>query len=176
MALKDIPAGKDLPNDFNVIIEIGADSNPIKFEVDKETDAVFVDRFLGTSMAYPVNYGFINNTLAGDGDPVDVLVIAPYTLPSGVVIRCRALGMLEMEDESGEDAKILAVPVPKLTPLYDAFQTLADVPQHLKDRIQHFFEHYKDLEKGKWVKVKGWSGIDAAHKEIMDGVERFAKK
>ena len=175
MAFKDVPAGKDLPHDFNVIIEIGAESSPIKFEVDKDADAVFVDRFLGTSMVYPTNYGFINNTLAGDGDPVDVLVIAPFSLPPGVVIRCRALGLLEMEDESGQDAKILAVPVSKLTTLYDSYKTLDDVPQNLKDRLIHFFEHYKDLEKGKWVKVKGWSGIDAAHKEIVDGAARYQK-
>ncbi len=175
MSFKNVPAGKNLPEDFNVIIEIGAEKEPVKFEVDKESDAIFVDRFLGTSMLYPTNYGFINNTLAGDGDPVDVLVIAPFSLPSGVVIRCRALGMLEMEDESGEDAKILAVPVSKLTTLYDSYQTLDDVPQNLKNRLQHFFEHYKDLEKGKWVKVKGWKGIDAAHKEILEGVERFKK-
>ncbi len=173
MSFQNVPAGKDLPKDFNVIIEIGAEKAPIKFEVDKESDALFVDRFLSTSMVYPTNYGYINHTLAGDGDPVDVLVIAPYSLPAGVVIRCRALGLLAMEDESGEDAKILAVPVSKLTTLYDRYQSLDDVPQNLKERLTHFFEHYKDLEKGKWVKVKGWEGVDAAHKEIMDGIKRY---
>lgn len=172
MSLNLVPAGKDLPNDFNVIIEISANSDPVKYEVDKETGALFVDRFLGTSMQYPCNYGYINNTLGGDGDPVDVLVITPFPLEPGVVVRCRALGVLNMTDDGGEDAKLLAVPVDKLCNIYTDYQTYTDVPEPTLNRIMHFFEHYKDLEKGKWVKMEGWAGIEAAHKEIMDGVER----
>lgn len=173
MSLNNVSSGKSLPDDFNVIIEITANSDPVKYEVDKESGAVFVDRFLGTSMHYPCNYGYINNTIAGDGDPVDVLVVTPFPLPPGVVIRCRPLGMLAMEDEGGQDAKLLAVPVSKLTPLYNAVKTYEDIPELLRKQISHFFEHYKDLEPGKWVKVVGWQGIEAAQKEVMDGVARY---
>lgn len=173
MSLNLVPSGKDLPNDFNVIIEIPMQADPIKYEVDKDSGAIFVDRFMGTSMRYPSNYGYIPNTLAGDGDPVDVLVITPFPLIPGVVVRCRPLGMLSMTDESGDDAKLLAVPVTKLTGLYADMQTFEDAPELLRNQITHFFEHYKDLEKGKWVKVNGWMGVEAAHKEILDGVERF---
>ncbi len=173
MALNNVPSGKSLPDDFNVIIEITAHSDPIKYEVDKESGAIFVDRFMGTAMHYPCNYGYINNTIAGDGDPVDVLVVAPFGLPPGVVVRSRAIGMLAMEDEGGQDAKLLAVPVPKLIQTYNDVKTYEDVPQILRDQISHFFEHYKDLEKGKWVKVLGWQGIEAAHQEIMEGVARY---
>ncbi|NHC08175.1 inorganic pyrophosphatase [Azonexus fungiphilus] len=173
MSLNNVSSGKSLPDDFNVIIEITANSDPVKYEVDKESGAVFVDRFLGTSMHYPCNYGYINNTIAGDGDPVDVLVVTPFPLPPGVVIRCRPLGMLAMEDEGGQDAKLLAVPVSKLTPLYNDVKTYEDIPELLRKQISHFFEHYKDLEPGKWVKVVGWQGIEAAQKEVMDGVARY---
>ena len=173
MALNNVSSGKSLPEDFNVIIEITAHSDPVKYEVDKESGAIFVDRFMGTAMHYPCNYGYINNTIAGDGDPVDVLVVTPFGLPPGVVVRCRAIGMLAMEDEGGQDAKLLAVPVPKLIQTYNDVKTYEDVPQILRDQISHFFEHYKDLEKGKWVKVLGWQGIEAAHKEIMEGVARY---
>ena len=173
MALNDVPSGKSLPDDFNVIIEITAHADPVKYEVDKDSGCIFVDRFMGTAMHYPCNYGYINNTIAGDGDPVDVLVVAPFGLPPGVVVRCRPLGMLAMEDEGGQDAKLLAVPVSKLTPLYNDVNTFEDIPELLRNQIAHFFEHYKDLEKGKWVKVKGWEGIDAARKEVMDGVARY---
>ena len=173
MALNNVPSGKSLPDDFNVIIEITAHSDPVKYEVDKESGAIFVDRFMGTAMHYPCNYGYINNTIAGDGDPVDVLVVSPFGLPPGVVVRCRPLGMLAMTDEGGEDAKLLAVPVSKLTPLYNDVNSFEDVPQILRDQIAHFFEHYKDLEKGKWVKVVGWKGIEDAKKEVMDGVARY---
>ncbi len=173
MSLNLVSAGKSLPDDFNVIIEISAHSDPIKYEADDGSGVLFVDRFMGTSMHYPCNYGYINHTIAGDGDPVDVLVVTPFSLPPGVVIRCRPLGMLAMEDEGGQDAKLLAVPVSKLTTLYDDIKTHEDMPPLLLKQIAHFFEHYKDLEQGKWVKVKGWFGLDEARKEIMDGVTRY---
>lgn len=172
MNIDKIPAGENLPNDFNVIIEIPANGAPIKYEQDKASGAIFVDRFMGTSMAYPMNYGYIPHTLSEDGDPVDVLVHTPFPLQPGVVVRCRAIGMLKMEDESGIDAKVIAVPVKKLCAMYEAIETLEDLPQLLRHQIVHFFEHYKDLEKGKWVKVQGWSDTEAAHEEILAGVKR----
>ena len=168
-----VSAGRDVPNDINVIIEISAQGDPIKFEVDKDSGAVFVDRFMGTSMRYPINYGYVPHTIAGDGDPVDVLVLTPFPLPSGVVVPCRAIGILEMEDESGVDGKVLAVPTKKILPAYDKIETLDDVHTLTLQQIAHFFEHYKDLEKGKWVKVLGWKGVDAAHKEIVDGMANY---
>lgn len=173
MSLNLVSAGKSLPDDFNVIIEISAHSDPIKYEADDGSGVLFVDRFMGTSMHYPCNYGYINHTIAGDGDPVDVLVVTPFSLPPGVVIRCRPLGMLAMEDEGGQDAKLLAVPVSKLTPLYNDINTYEDMPELLRKQIAHFFERYKDLEPGKWVKVNGWEGIDAARNEIMSGIQRY---
>jgi inorganic pyrophosphatase len=175
MSLSNVPAGRDLPNDFNVIIEIPMNSDPIKYEVDKETGAIFVDRFIGTAMHYPCNYGYIPQTLAEDGDPVDVLVITPFPLPTGVVIRCRTIGMLKMTDESGVDAKLLAVPVDKLIPLYKTWQGVEDINEMLLNQIKHFFEHYKDLEKGKWVKVDGYDNAEAAKAVIMSGVAAYTK-
>ena len=175
MSLNNVKPGKNLPETFNVVIEIPAESDPIKYEVDKESGAVFVDRFLTTAMYYPCNYGYVPRTLSGDGDPVDVLVITPYPLHPGVVVPCRALGILKMEDEAGVDGKVLAVPTTKILKMYEPWKTVEDVnPMRLK-AISHFFEHYKDLEEGKWVKVLGWEGIDAAHKEILDGVENYKK-
>ncbi|EGK72291.1 Pyrophosphate phosphohydrolase, PPase [Methyloversatilis universalis FAM5] len=173
MGLERVPSGKDLPNDFNVVIEIPMHSDPVKYEVDKESGAIFVDRFMSTAMHYPCNYGYIPHTIAGDGDPVDVLVLTQFALPPGVVVRCRPIGMLKMVDEAGEDAKLLAVPVDKLTPMYRSVQSPRDLPQILLDQISHFFEHYKDLEPGKFVKVQGWADIEDAKKEIMTGVERY---
>ena len=170
-----VKAGKDVPNDINVIIEIPAQADPIKFEVDKDSGAVFVDRFMGTSMRYPINYGYVPHTVAGDGDPVDVLVVTPFPLLPGVVIRCRPVGVLKMEDESGIDAKVVAVPVSKLTPMYDKVQTIDDLPELLMKQTVHFFEHYKDLEPGKWVKVTGWGTVDEAKQEIVDGLKAAAK-
>ncbi len=170
-----VKSGKDVPNDINVIIEIPAQADPIKFEVDKDSGAVFVDRFVGTSMRYPINYGYVPHTVAGDGDPVDVLVVTPFPLLPGVVIRCRPVGVLKMEDEAGSDAKVVAVPVSKLTPLYDKVQTTADLPEVLMKQTAHFFEHYKDLEPGKWVKVMGWGTVEEAKQEILDGVARAGK-
>ena len=172
MDIDNIAIGKDVPNDFNVVIEISANAPGIKYELDKDSGAVFVDRFIATPMHYPCNYGFIPSTLSEDGDPVDVLVVSPYPLPPGVVVRCRTLGMLAMEDEAGEDAKLVAVPVQKLTSNYDKIHTIEDLPEILIKQITHFFEHYKDLEPGKWVKVKGWKDAAAAKAEITSGVER----
>ena len=175
MALNNVPSGKSLPNDFNVIIEIPAHADPVKYEVDKESGAIFVDRFMGTAMHYPCNYGYIPHTIAGDGDPVDVLVVSQFALPPGVVVRCRPIGMLGMTDEAGEDAKVLAVPVDKLTPMYRSVESPRDLPQITLAQIAHFFAHYKDLEPGKFVKINGWFGQEEAKKEIMEGVDRYQK-
>ncbi|TAM86698.1 MAG: inorganic diphosphatase [Candidimonas sp.] len=177
MSLERVPAGAKLPQEFNVIIEIPMNSSPVKYEVDKASGALFVDRFMLTAMHYPCNYGYIPETISEDGDPVDVLVLTPFPVNSGAVIRARAIGMLPMEDEAGGDAKVLAVPIDKLYPPYSHLRGPADLPAETA-RIQHFFEHYKELEKGKWVKVKSWVGVEAAHQEILDGIERYknAKK
>ncbi len=175
MSLNKVPSGRDLPNDFNVIIEIPMNADPIKYEVDKDSGAIFVDRFMGTAMHYPVNYGYIPHTIAGDGDPVDVLVVTPFPLFPGVVVRCRPIGILKMTDDGGEDAKVLAVPVNKVLSIYSKWESPDDVNELLLRQIQHFFEHYKDLEAGKWVKIGGWEGTDSARAEIMAGVEAFNK-
>ena len=175
MGLDRVPSGKDLPNDFNVVIEISMHSEPIKYEVDKDSGAIFVDRFMGTSMRYPINYGYVPHTVAGDGDPVDVLVVTPFPLAPGVVIRCRPVGVLKMEDDGGVDAKVVAVPVSKLTPLYDKVQTTDDLPELLMKQTVHFFEHYKDLEPGKWVKILGWGTVEEAKQEIVNGLAAAAK-
>ena len=159
MNLDRVPAGKDVPHDCNVIIEIPMHGDAIKYEVDKETGAVFVDRFMATSMHYPCNYGYIPGTLSDDGDPSDVLVLSPVPLITGVVVRCRPIGMLKMDDEAGGDAKILAVPVDKLSGLYRAIQSPRDLPEITTQQIAHFFEHYKDLEPGTWVRLG--DGVDA---------------
>ncbi|MFM2028912.1 MAG: hypothetical protein RL517_103 [Pseudomonadota bacterium] len=175
MSYDKVSPGKKIPESFNVIIEIPMNADPVKYEVDKESGCLFVDRFMGTAMHYPCNYGYIPHTIAGDGDPVDVLVMTPFALVPGSVVSCRAIGMLEMEDEGGQDAKLLAVPEDKILPIYKHLQNPEDVNELLLAQIQHFFEHYKDLEKGKWVKVKGWVGVAAAHKEILDGIDGYAK-
>ena len=172
-ALVKIGPGKNTPDEINVVIEIPSHSDPIKYEVDKETGALCVDRFLGTAMYYPCNYGYVPQTLSEDGDPVDVLVVAPFPLLIGCVIRCRPIGMLQMEDESGIDAKILAVPIDKLSTLYREVKTWQDLPLQLTDSIRHFFEHYKDLEKGKWVKVNDWGEVGAAKEEIKASLARY---
>ena len=176
MNLDRVTAGRKLPNDFNVIIEIPAQADPIKYEVDKETGALFVDRFVSTAMVYPCNYGYIPRTLSDDGDPVDVLVVTPFPLHPGVVVRCRPIGMLAMTDEAGGDTKLLAVPIDKLTPLYRAIETPRDLPDQTLATIQHFFAHYKDLEPGKWVRIEGWLGPEEAKKEIARGVKRYKAK
>ena len=176
MSLDRVPAGDKMPEEFNVVIEIPMNSNPVKYEVDKATGAVFVDRFLSTAMHYPCNYGYIPQTISDDGDPVDVLVMAPFPVQVGTVIRCRALGVLNMEDEAGGDAKVLARPIDKLYAAYSEILSTEDVLPHDLIRIQHFFEHYKDLEKGKWAKVTGWSGLDAATREIVASAARYLKE
>lgn len=173
MNLDRVTSGRDLPNDFNVIIEIPMHGDPIKYEVDKETGAMFVDRFMSTAMHYPCNYGYIPHTLSEDGDPVDVLVITPVPLIPGVVVRCRPVGMLKMTDEAGVDAKLIAVPVDKLCGMYKQIQKPEDLPPMMLKQISHFFEHYKDLEVGKWVKVEGWVGAEEARAEILAGVDRY---
>ncbi|MCX7158548.1 MAG: inorganic diphosphatase [Proteobacteria bacterium] len=175
MNLDRVTTGRDVPNDINVIIEIPMNAEPIKYEVDKETGAMFVDRFMSTAMHYPCNYGYIPHTLSGDGDPVDVLVLSPFALITGVVLRCRPVGMLKMEDEAGEDTKLLAVPIDKLTSLYRTVNSPRDLPELTLAQIAHFFQHYKDLEPGKWVKVEGWVGPQEAKQEILDGVARYAR-
>ncbi|HEU0203300.1 MAG TPA: inorganic diphosphatase [Burkholderiaceae bacterium] len=175
MGLDRVPSGRNLPDEFNVIIEIPMNADPIKYEVDKESGALFVDRFIGTAMHYPCNYGYVPHTLCDDGDPVDVLVITPYALQPGVVVRCRPLGVLKMEDEAGGDAKLLAVPIDKCLPWYKHWRKPEDIAPERLAQIQHFFEHYKDLEQGKWVKILGWGGPDDARKEIMTGVENFQR-
>ncbi|MBU4518231.1 MAG: inorganic diphosphatase [Gammaproteobacteria bacterium] len=173
MSLDNVTPGKNVPESFNVIIEIPMNADPIKYEVDKETGAIFVDRFMSTAMHYPTNYGYVPKTLSGDGDPVDVLVITPVPLIPGVVVPCRAIGILKMTDEAGEDGKVLAVPTDKILSLYSRWQKPDDLnPMRLK-AIEHFFEHYKDLEPGKWVKVQGWEDKASAHKEILDGIAAY---
>lgn len=173
MSLLDVSAGKDIPNDFHAIIEIPMHGLPVKYEVDKDSGALFVDRFLSTSMVYPINYGYIPQTLSEDGDPVDVMLLTPAPVVHGSVVRARAIGMLRMSDESGIDAKLLAVPVSKLCKDYDKIEHHTDLPKALLDRIEHFFVHYKDLETGKWVKVEGWDNRDAAHQEIIQSLQRY---
>jgi inorganic pyrophosphatase len=173
MGLDQVSAGRSVPEDFNVVIEIPMNADPIKYEVDKESGALFVDRFIGTAMHYPCNYGYIPKTLSDDGDPLDVLVITPFALQPGVVVRCRPLGMLRMEDEAGVDSKLLAVPIDKILPWYKHWHTAKDIAPERLAQIQHFFEHYKDLEAGKWVKILGWSGPDEARAEVMAGVRSY---
>jgi len=176
MSLTDVPAGKSLPDDINVIIEIPANSDPIKYEIDKDSGAIFVDRFIAAPMFYPCNYGYVNNTLSLDGDPLDVLVPTPYPLMTGSVIRCRPVGVLKMTDESGEDAKIIAVPHSRLSSEYDGVKNIGDIPHLLKSQIELFFQHYKSLEQGKWVKIDCWGDIDEARTEIMSSFERAKLK
>jgi inorganic pyrophosphatase len=171
-----IPIGKKVPQEVNVIIEVPMGAAPVKYEIDKDSGALFVDRFVHTAMYYPANYGFVPHTLAGDGDPADVLVLTTAPIVSGAVIAARPIGVLMMEDDGGKDEKILAVPVTKTHPYYDAIAEYTDLPEVLLNQIQHFFEHYKDLEKGKWVKVTGWKGKETAYSLIQEAVERYTKE
>jgi inorganic pyrophosphatase len=173
MSLHNVPPGKNAPEAFNVVIEIPMNADPVKYEVDKETGAIFVDRFMSTAMHYPTNYGYVPKTLSGDGDPVDVLVITPFPLIPGVVVTCRPIGILKMEDESGEDGKVLAVPIDKILPIYSQWHKPEDLNPLTLKTISHFFEHYKDLEAGKWVKVLGWEGPEAAKQEIAQGIANY---
>lgn len=173
MSLNAVPAGKKLPEEINVIIEIPTHADPVKYEVDKDSGAIFVDRFMSTPMHYPTNYGYVPHTLSDDGDPVDVLVITPFPLIAGSVIACRPVGVLNMTDESGEDAKVLAVPIDKLSTLYRGITEYTQVSELLRQQIEHFFAHYKDLEPNKWVKIEGWADAAAAKEEIVSSVKRY---
>ncbi len=169
----DVTAGDNTPECVNVIIEIPAQSNPVKYELDKKSGAMIVDRFMATSMVYPCNYGFVPRTLCEDGDPLDVLVVTPYPLQFACVMSCRVIGVLHMTDEKGGDSKILAVPAPKLTPIYHAVRDYSDLPELTIHAISHFFAHYKDLEDGKWVNIDGWFGAEEAKKEVLDSIRRY---
>lgn len=175
MKVENISAGKDVPNQVNVIIEVPMNSDPVKYEMDKDSGAIFVDRFIATPMYYPCNYGFIPHTLSDDGDPADVLVVSDYPVLSGSVIPAKPIGVLIMEDEKGMDEKILAVPAKKLNSQFEDVESYTELPQSLLNKIQHFFEHYKDLEKGKWVKIKGFEGAAKAKSLIQEAFERASK-
>lgn len=176
MNLDKIPPGRNPPTDLNVLIEIPMGGLPVKYEVNKESGTLFVDRFLHTSMIYPANYGFIPQTLSGDGDPVDVLVITQVPVVPGAVIRCRPIGALLMQDEAGGDEKIVAVPVDALHPFYKDVQSYTDLPPILCEQVVHFFQHYKDLEKGKWVTIARWLDPTEAGQMVMDGIARYGSK
>jgi len=173
MRLDAIPPGNDAPHDINVIIEVPVGGEPIKYEMDKKSGALFVDRYLYTSMRYPGNYGFVPNTLSDDGDPVDVIIASTRAITPGAVMNCRPIGVMLMSDEAGGDEKILAVPNSKLTRRYDNIINHSDLPQITLDQIEHFFQHYKDLEEGKWVKLEGWGDAVHAKKLISLAMDRF---
>ena len=173
MSLQQVPAGRNLPDEINVIIEVPMNSPAIKYEIDKESGAIFVDRMLKTAMYYPCNYGYVPHSLCGDGDPLDVLVVLPLPLVPGTVIQCRPVGVLQMKDEAGEDAKILAVPISDVTGIYRDIVSFEDIDKLLLDQIEHFFEHYKDLEPNKWVRTGEWEDVNVARKEIMDAIECY---
>ena len=172
MDLSKIAVGEHPPDNVNAVIEIPQGGHPVKYEMDKKSGAMFVDRFLHTSMIYPGNYGFIPHTLSADGDPCDILVVGQSPVVSGAVIRSRPIGALLMKDEQGDDEKILAVPIDKLHPFYSKIRSYEDLPEILCEQIAHFFQHYKDLEKGKWVSVTKWVNADEAKKVILQGIER----
>src|SRR6478752_3833078 len=176
MRLDAVSIGRDPPNELNVIVEVPVGGEPSKCEMDKESGALIVDRFLYTAMRYPGNYGFIPHTLSDDGDPCDVLVANTHAIVPGAVMSVRPVGVLLMEDEAGGDEKIIAVPSSKLTQRYEKVRSYSDLPAITLQQIQHFFEHYKDLEPGKWVKVLRWGGVDDAHRLIMEGIARAKAK
>lgn len=173
MDISKIPPGRNPPEEVNVLIEVPLRADPIKYEFDKATGAIFVDRYLYTTMFYPCNYGFIPNTLSEDGDPIDVLVVGRMPVLPGAILRARPIGVLKMEDEAGRDEKILAVPIDKITPVHRAVRSYQDIPELDLARIAHFFEHYKDLEPNKWVKILGWGGPEEAHAMIRAAIERY---
>lgn len=175
MRIDRIPVGKNPPEDINVIIEVPVGGEPIKYEMEKESGAMFVDRFLYTPMRYPGNYGFVPHTLCGDGDPIDVIVVNQRPVVPGAVMSCRPIGVLMMEDEAGQDEKIIAVPSNKLTRRYESVKTIEDLPEITIKQIEHFFEHYKDLEPNKWVKITGIHGIEEAQRLIVASIERHNK-
>ena len=172
MNIDAIPIGSNPPDELNVIIEVPMGGEPIKYEIDKASGALFVDRFLYTPMRYPGNYGFVPHTLCGDGDPLDVIVMNSRPLVPGAVVRCRPVGVLFMEDDGGVDEKILAVPAHKLTRVYDGVKDVSDMPQIQVERVEHFFTHYKDLEPGKWAKISHIGGVDDAREVIIESIER----
>lgn len=177
MGYELVGPGDKAPDEIHVIIEIAAHGEPVKYEVDKDSNTLYVDRFMNVAMHYPANYGFVNKTLYDDGDPVDVLVVTPYDIVPGCVIKCRPVAVLMTEDESGLDAKILAVPTDKVsTGYYEDWRDLADVPERFQKKIVHFFERYKDNEDGKWVKVTGWFGAERAREEIRKSIEAYNQK
>ena len=176
MSWERVPTGRDVPDDVNVIIEIPMNSEPVKYEVDKRSGAIFVDRILTTPMRYPCNYGFVPHTLSDDGDPIDVLVANTRPIVPGAVINVRPVGVLRMTDDGGPDEKIVAVPSPKLTKRYIDVHNYSDLPKITLEQIQHFFEHYKDLEPGKWVKLAGWGDADEARRLIVEAIDRAKTK
>ncbi|MBT3011011.1 MAG: inorganic diphosphatase [Candidatus Thiodiazotropha endolucinida] len=173
MNLDRVASGNNIPDEINVIIEIPSNADPVKYEVDKETGAMFVDRILRTAMHYPANYGYIPHTLSDDGDPCDVMVPTAFPLIPGSVIRCRPVAVLKMTDESGDDAKVIAVPADDVSSRWRHVKSADDMPEELMERIAHFFEHYKDLDEGKWVRVKGWEGAEAAKEEVSNSVQMY---
>lgn len=175
MRLDAIKIGKNPPDDVNVVVEVPLGGEPIKYEMDKESGALFVDRFLYTAMRYPGNYGFIPHTLSGDGDPCDVLIANTRAIAPGAVMNVRPVGVLVMEDDGGQDEKIIAVPSSKLTQRYDRVATYTDLPEITIKQIEHFFEHYKDLEPGKWAKIIRWGDAEEARRLIVEAIERAKK-
>jgi len=175
MNLEHLPIGKNPPHEVNVVVEVPVGGEPIKYEIHKPSGALVVDRFLYTAMRYPGNYGFIPHTLSDDGDPCDVVIANQRSLMPGAVLAVRPVGVLKMQDEAGGDEKIIAVPVPKLTLRYEHVHNYSDLPDITLKQIQHFFEHYKDLEPGKWVKVKGWEGPESARAEVSAGMANWLK-
>jgi inorganic pyrophosphatase len=174
MGFEALGPGSKAPEEFYVVIEIPAYGPPVKYEVDKESGLLMVDRFMNVAMSYPANYGYVPKTLSGDGDPVDVLVLTPHPVIAGAVIKCRAVAVLDTTDEKGADAKLLAVPVDKVSNhAYDDLTDLADVPARLKGEIEHFYNSYKALEPGKWVKIAGWRDAAAARQEIVNGIRDY---
>ncbi len=172
MNIENILAGNNPPEDVNVIIEVPIGGEPIKYELDKKSGALVVDRFLYTPMRYPGNYGFIPHTLSEDGDPMDVLLCSTRAIVPGAVVNCRPIGVLSMEDDGGQDEKLIAVPSSQLTQRYDSIRNYTDLPSITCNQIQHFFEHYKDLEPDKWVKIQHWGDVDEAHRLILEAIDR----
>lgn len=172
MLVEKLSSGKHAPQEINVVIEVPAGSVPVKYEMDKESGALFVDRFLATPMHYPCNYGFVPQTLSEDGDPIDVLVVSEYAVVPGAVFKAKPVGVLIMEDEKGKDEKIIAVPEPKSNSIYAGVKDYQELPELLRQQINHFFEHYKDLEKGKWVKVTGFANAQQAEAMITEAMQR----
>lgn len=176
MDINKIPAGNNVPDEINVLIEVPLRSDPIKYEFDKESGAIFVDRYLYTSMFYPCNYGFVPNTLYDDGDPIDVLVVGRMPLVPGCIVECRPIGVLELTDDGGQDEKILAVPIPRISQLYDKVLNYTDMQEIELQRIEHFFEHYKDLEPNKWARVGEWRDAKEAKDIVLRSIQMYKDK